>query len=466
MLVVAIAVTVALFAAQSVAVRNDQDVHPMKRDLGADLAGRTIRLQGGNGTYGRVEVFHDGVWGTICDDQFDLDDGQVVCRQLGLSGVVEVYHQATFGEGTGPIWLDNVDCKGDELRIESCDHNGWNVTDCKHEEDAGVACLDSPTELQLLELMNEQAFHIIQQSKFVKQRQQTIEQLQQTLESLKNSVQPVQLYDNIQQTEIGQLSQEFDGNMMQLADLKEVSTIPVRLAGADSNDHQGRVEVFYDGQWGTICDDSWGIEEANVVCRQLGFPQAKEATTSASSRDAGTGTIWLDDVNCLGNETSLSQCAHRDWGDHNCKHEEDAGVVCYEWKAGFSASRSSLVGPTQVDIIFDVIDTNVGGHYNETTGKFRAPIDGHYMFFFNGYRYSSRSMYIDLMVNDSLYKGQWVYSYYTGADSYDTASNSIALHLSKGEEVNLRVRNGYYMEGSIRNSFSGFLLSTDSFLHV
>eukprot|EP00058_Branchiostoma_floridae_P001455 XP_002586943.1 hypothetical protein BRAFLDRAFT_244336 [Branchiostoma floridae] len=102
--------------------------------------GRTVRLQGGNSTYGRVEVFHDGVWGTVCDDQFDMDDGKVVCRQLGLSGVVEVYHQATFGEGTGPIWLDNVDCKGDELRIESCGHNGWNVTDCKHEEDAGVAC--------------------------------------------------------------------------------------------------------------------------------------------------------------------------------------------------------------------------------------------------------------------------------------------------------------------------------------
>ncbi|XP_035694101.1 scavenger receptor cysteine-rich type 1 protein M130-like [Branchiostoma floridae] len=455
----AIAVTLALFATQSVAVRDDQDVHPRKRDLAADLTGRTVRLQGGNSTYGRVEVFHDGVWGTVCDDQFDVDDGKVVCRQLGLSGVVQVYHQATFGEGTGPIWLDNVDCKGDELRIESCGHNGWNVTDCKHEEDAGVACQDSPTELQLLELMNEQAFHIIQQSKFIKQRQQTIDQLQQTLESLRNAVQPVQLYDNIQQTEIGQLSQEFDGNMLQLSDLKEVSTVSIRLAGADSNELQGRVEVFYDGQWGTICDDSWGIEEANVVCRQLGFPQAKEATTSASSRDAGNGTIWLDDVNCLGNETSLSQCAHRDWGDHNCKHEEDAGVVCYDWKAGFSASLSSRIGTSETDIIFNVIDANIGDHYDQTTGTFRAPLDGYYMFFFNGYSYSTNEMYIDLMINDSVYKDQWVYDNGSGRDSYDAASNSIILRLNMGDEVKLRLHSGYYLNGGVQTSFSGFLLS-------
>ncbi|CAH1244700.1 PRSS12 [Branchiostoma lanceolatum] len=466
MLAVAIAVSATLFAAQSAAVREDQDVNQLERDIPAHLAGRTVRLVGGNGTYGRVEVLHEGVWGSVCDDQFDMEDGRVVCRQLGLPGVVDVYHQAAFGSGSGPIWLDNVDCKGDELRIESCSHNGWNVTDCKHEEDAGVACLHSPTELQLMEILNEQAFHIIQQSKLIKQRQQTIDQLQQTLESLKNTVESVQLYDGIQQTEIGQLSQEFDGNMKQLEDLREVSIVPVRLAGANATSFQGRVEVFYDGEWGSICDDNWGIEEANAVCRELGFPQATQAIQSAAATfGEGTGIIWLDDVSCQGNETSLSQCTHKDWGDHNCKHEEDAGVVCYEWKAGFSASPSSTFGATQADVIFNVIDTNVGGHYDETSGKFRAPVDGHYMFFFNGYQHGANSMYIDLIVNDVLFKGQWVYGS-DSHDSYDTASNSIILHLNMGEEVNLRVRNGYYLGGGVRTSFSGFLLSADSFLHV
>ncbi|XP_019616079.1 PREDICTED: antigen WC1.1-like [Branchiostoma belcheri] len=340
MLVVAILVSVSLFTADSVAVRENQDVNPLERSLPAYLAGRTVRLEGGNGTYGRVEVLHNGVWGSICDDGWDLNDGRVVCRQLGLPGVVEVFHQSTFGPGPGPIWLDDVNCNGDELMIESCSHNGWNVTDCKHEEDAGVACLESPTELQLLELLNEEAFNIIQQSKLIKQRQETIEQLHRTLESLKNAVQPVQLYDDIQQTEIGQLSQQANANMGLLEDLKEVSVLPVRLAGNNSDATQGLVEVYYDGQWGTICDDSWGMEEANVVCRQLGFPQAKEATLSASIGDDNE-IIWLDDLNCLGNETSLSQCAHNVWGNHNCKHEEDAGVVCYGMSALFKETSFS-----------------------------------------------------------------------------------------------------------------------------
>ncbi|XP_066267217.1 neurotrypsin-like [Branchiostoma lanceolatum] len=456
----AIAIAVSLFVVQSAAVREDQDVNPLERDTPAHFAGRTVRLVGGNGTYGRVEVLHEGVWGSVCDDQFDMEDGRVVCRQLGLPGVVDVYHQAAFGSGSGPIWLDNVDCKGDELRIESCSHNGWNVTDCKHEEDAGVACLDSPTELQLMEILNEQAFHIIQQSKLIKQRQQNIDQLQQTLESLKNTAESVQLYDGIQQTEIGQLSQEFDINMQLLGDLRELSIVQVRLAGANATSFQGRVEVFYDGQWGSICDDSWGLEEANVVCRELGFPQAKEAIQSAAATfGEGTGIIWLDDMECLGNETSLSQCTHKDWGDNNCKHEEDAGVVCYEWKAGFSASLNSRIGSSETDAIFNIIDANVGGHYDQTTGKFRAPLDGYYMFFFTGHKYSSYDVYIDLIINGSVYKDQWVYD--TGSsDSYDTASNSIILHLNMGDEVNLRVHSGYYLSGGgHQSSFSGFLLS-------
>ncbi|NXR13397.1 MARCO protein, partial [Semnornis frantzii] len=87
---------------------------------------------------------------------------------------------------------------------------------------------------------------------------------------------------------------------------------------------RGRVEIFHKGSWGTICDDGWGIQDANVVCRMLGYNSA----TSAFTATAGTGQIWLDDVNCSGNEHSIFDCPKLDWGVNNCSHSEDAGVEC------------------------------------------------------------------------------------------------------------------------------------------
>ena len=98
----------------------------------------------------------------------------------------------------------------------------------------------------------------------------------------------------------------------------------IRIVGSRN---RGRVEVFYDGQWGTICDDWWRLTEARVVCRQLGFEDAESALLGTSVDD-GEGPIWLDDVVCRGHETTLFSCVHPGWGRHNCRHHEDAGVIC------------------------------------------------------------------------------------------------------------------------------------------
>ncbi|XP_071819987.1 scavenger receptor cysteine-rich domain-containing protein DMBT1-like isoform X2 [Apostichopus japonicus] len=97
----------------------------------------------------------------------------------------------------------------------------------------------------------------------------------------------------------------------------------VRLAGG-STLYEGRVEIYYYGSWGTVCDDSWSIVDADVVCRQLGLGDAED--TRQFGR--GTGRIWLDDVRCLGTESRLDSCSHRGWGVHNCDHYDDAGVRC------------------------------------------------------------------------------------------------------------------------------------------
>lgn len=105
--------------------------------------------------------------------------------------------------------------------------------------------------------------------------------------------------------------------------------LQVRLrSGTTSN--QGRVELFLNGTWGTICDDYWGIEEANVICRMLGYSEGAWSTHCCGWYEGFTAPeqIWLDDVHCVGDETSIAKCRHGGWGTHNCRHSEDVGVVC------------------------------------------------------------------------------------------------------------------------------------------
>lgn len=89
----------------------------------------------------------------------------------------------------------------------------------------------------------------------------------------------------------------------------------------------GRVEIFYNRTWGTVCDDYWNLNNAKVVCKQLSCGTALAAPKEAVF-GRRTGQIWLDDVRCSGSESSLAECFHSGFGVHNCKHDEDAGVVC------------------------------------------------------------------------------------------------------------------------------------------
>ncbi|XP_062310761.1 galectin-3-binding protein A-like [Osmerus eperlanus] len=100
----------------------------------------------------------------------------------------------------------------------------------------------------------------------------------------------------------------------------------VRLVGGRALS-EGRVEIYHSGKWGTVCDDGWDLAEAQVVCRQLQFPAA-EAAVSGGTYGEGSGSIWLDDMDCKGTEKSLSSCTFKDWALTDCSHKEDAGVVC------------------------------------------------------------------------------------------------------------------------------------------
>ena len=121
--------------------------------------------------------------------------------------------------------------------------------------------------------------------------------------------------------------------------------LAVRLVGGSHN--EGRVEVYYNGTWGTICGDGWDIKDAHVVCRQLGFHYALNAYGTGDRRfcfyydpdpyrnaryGLGTGPILLDDVSCDGSESSLFSCSHGGVGNHHCYRSKDAGVQCANTK--------------------------------------------------------------------------------------------------------------------------------------
>ena len=103
--------------------------------------------------------------------------------------------------------------------------------------------------------------------------------------------------------------------------------VTVRLVGSDHH-NRGRVEIYYNGEWGTVCDDEWDDNDARVVCRQLGYYSTVNAYKSAYY-GKGIGSIWLNMVSCIGNESKIADCGKFGIATENCTHFKDAGVYCH-----------------------------------------------------------------------------------------------------------------------------------------
>ncbi|XP_059233777.1 neurotrypsin isoform X2 [Mustela nigripes] len=336
-----------------------------------------IRLVGGSSAReGRVEVYHAGHWGTVCDDQWDEADAEVICRQLGLSGIAKAWNQAYFGEGSGPIMLDEVRCTGNELSIEQCPKSSWGEHNCDHKEDAGVSC--TPLTDGVIRLGGGKGSHEGRLEVYHRGRWGTVcddgwtelntyvvcRQLgfkygkQASANHFEESTGPIWLDDvscSGKESSLVQCSRRQWGRH-DCSHREDVGItcypggngyrlslgFPIRLMDGE-NKKEGRVELFINGQWGTICDDGWTDKDATVICRQLGYKGPAKARTMAYFGE-GNGPIHVDNVKCTGNERSLADCIKQDIGRHNCRHSEDAGVICdyFSKKATGNSNKESL----------------------------------------------------------------------------------------------------------------------------
>uniref|UniRef100_A0A3B5QL63 Soluble scavenger receptor cysteine-rich domain-containing protein SSC5D n=1 Tax=Xiphophorus maculatus TaxID=8083 RepID=A0A3B5QL63_XIPMA len=304
-----------------------------------------IRLVGPSRCAGRVEIYHDDVWGTVCDDHWSIANAEVVCRELNCGIVMEAKKSAFFGEGTHEIWLDDVQCNGKETSITKCQHKPFGINNCGHSEDAGVVCSERIRILNgtsrcngRVELFQGGQWKRVCSSDWGKEEADVVcREISCGSPVVQAATQYFGEGQGLHGVKANCVGNETSISSCVMQDFREtcidatiscMNSKPIRLINGTSR-CSGRVEVYYEGQWGTVCDDKWGMQEAAVTCREMNCGNAL-AVKYKAFYGKGQDQVWLDDIDCTGDEKSLSDCPHRGFGEHDCDHHEDAGVVCSE----------------------------------------------------------------------------------------------------------------------------------------
>ncbi|XP_076082455.1 neurotrypsin-like [Mytilus galloprovincialis] len=302
---------------------------------------------------GRLEIYLNRVWGTVCEQEFDDIDAAVACRQLGYRTGVTIRSGLIY-PGTGPIWLYGLGCNGSESKLTDCTKS--YLTYCSHYFDVGIQCLfNNPTKdhgnLRLIggQNKNEGRLEINLFDEWGTVCHDYFSNFEavvacKQLGYCTGIVLPSKNVDDGNGT-IWLANVDCEGNEEKLVNCSYDSyvthcghqndvgircfiTCPTQghLRIVESGkEHEGRLEIYMNGVWGTVCRDFFDDIDATVACQQLGFCSGK-ALHSYNVVD-GTGVILLDDLHCSGIESRLMTCSY-DPITTDCGSYEDIGVSC------------------------------------------------------------------------------------------------------------------------------------------
>ncbi|CAN8214574.1 unnamed protein product [Coccothraustes coccothraustes] len=316
-----------------------------------------VRLVGSSGRCaGRVEVYSGGSWSSVCQEGWELQDAAVVCRQLGCGTAREAPGWPRFGAGTGPLWPGRIwlqpFCRGTEDALWSCPHYGWGWHFCGHKRDVGVTCTEQLSVrlaggpgrcAGILEVSYNGTWGRVCANGTSPDTATTVcRQLGCGHRGWLSAV-PTQETTETWLAWVG--CEDGARSLWQCPSapwhLQSCGTdghihvecsLQVRLVGS-SGRCAGRVEVYSGGSWSSVCQEGWELQDAAVVCRQLGCGTAREAPGwprfGAGTGPLWPGRIWLQPF-CNGTEDALWNCPHFGWGRHFCGHERDVGVTCTE----------------------------------------------------------------------------------------------------------------------------------------
>ncbi|XP_052238541.1 scavenger receptor cysteine-rich domain superfamily protein-like [Dreissena polymorpha] len=240
----------------------------------------------------------NGIYGSVCDSNFDYDSAEVVCKALNSSLHAAVYFTgAKFGEGSGPIHVDQLHCEVNDTTLDQCKY--VKRDQCSHSRDVSVLC----NECGLPDI----AYWGVDYFNF----------------------NGTSLYANCEyyKSYIGYLQMVCTGSRWQTIGECQEYTRPlhiqdIKLVGG-MNASDGRVEMKVFDTWGTICSDSFGFEEANVICSMIGYYPAITFYTTLSG---GSGPIFVDNMVCAHDAYHINECQYDTFD--NCDHNRDVGVTC------------------------------------------------------------------------------------------------------------------------------------------
>uniref|UniRef100_A0A8C2TR60 SRCR domain-containing protein n=1 Tax=Coturnix japonica TaxID=93934 RepID=A0A8C2TR60_COTJA len=279
---------------------------------------------GGHRCAGRVEVMHEGEWGSVCTYDFDWDarGAGVVCRQLGCGAAVRASPYAPFGQGEGRIWLHPFNCRGTERALQDCYNFGWGRHFCGHEWDVGVTCSgEAPPRMWgggrrrpwlrcdgRLEVASSpdvwtgvSAGPSDNGTAAVACRQLGCGALERAYAAPGGG------------SGLAELRCDGSEELLERCSTSGPSRGPsarrLRLAGGPGR-CAGRVQVYMDGAWSSVCRDAWSLRDAAVVCRQLRCGAALQAP-GPERFGSGTGTTWAGNGGCAGTEAALWDCPAR-----------------------------------------------------------------------------------------------------------------------------------------------------------